>query len=95
MCIILVIYVMTWTIILVIYFCRFSCLSSLSFSITFSLQVVMVGKRQARKSKWLIGYFFVLAISYLDLVVSLGFNCREVRSSQGVNLALNAIITAK
>ncbi len=38
----------------------------------------MVGKKHAKRSKWLIGYFFVLMISYLDLIVSLGYGCREV-----------------
>ncbi|XP_065054965.1 two pore channel protein 2-like [Rhopilema esculentum] len=43
----------------------------------FTFKFVMIGKRQARKSKWLIGYFFVLFISYLDLVVTFGYKCKE------------------
>jgi len=37
----------------------------------------MVGKKQAKKSKWLICYFFVIVISFLDLIVSLGYGCNE------------------
>ena len=40
----------------------------------------MVGRKQAKRSKWLMAYVVVLIISYLDWMVSTGFVCKEVKN---------------
>ena len=41
--------------------------------------MVLFGKKQVYKSKWLWGYLLVLAISIVDWLVSVTLGCNEVK----------------
>ncbi|XP_028396943.1 two pore calcium channel protein 2-like [Dendronephthya gigantea] len=54
---------------------EFACL--IFYVVDLSLKMILFGKRQVQKSKWLWGYVFVLVFSLVDWLVTINYGCNE------------------